>query len=75
MSDPTGGSRDRHRANADRRLGKSQMTEEDSLNVEAYGARGAAMRKTMGKMAEGEQKAETSSSGIVSKVKKFFGGA
>lgn len=67
MSDPTGGSsRDRHRANADRRLGKPAMSEEDSLAVEAYGSRGAAMRKTMGKMAEGEQKAES----VVTKVKR-----
>ena len=71
MSDPTGGSRARHRANADKRLGKTPaMTPEDSLAVEAYGPRGAAMRKTAGKLSEGVQKAESAGS----KIKKFFTG-
>jgi hypothetical protein len=70
VSDPTGGSRARHRANADKRLGKPQLSEADSLAVEAYGPKGAAMRKTAGKMSEGVQKAESTGS----KIKKFFTG-
>ena len=74
MSDPTRGSSGaRHRANADRRLGKP--TAEDSLMVEAYGTRGAAMRKTAGKMGEGLAKADsTLRQKTVARVKKLFGG-
>lgn len=51
---------------------KPAMSEEDSLRVEAYGTKGAAMRKTMGKMAEGEQKAESESHGFINNLLKHF---
>lgn len=74
MSDPTSGGR--HRANADRRLGKTPMSEDDSLAVEAYGPRGAALRKTLATGANAMAATPDSTVGqkVKSRVKKLFGG-
>lgn len=78
MADPTNGgsSRARHRANADRRLGKAPMTADDSLMVEAYGTKGAAMRKTAAVFGEAVEKSDSDSTLVqkgVARVKKLFG--
>ena len=78
MSDPTrGASYNRHRSNADRRLGKP-MTGEDSLMVEAYGPKGAALRKTAATLTESLDPNRTAPDSTmmqkgVARVKKLFG--
>lgn len=69
MSDPTGGSsRERGRVRNDARKAQYEMTADDSLEVEAYGARGAAMRRTAATVGEAVAKSDADSS-FVDKVK------
>ncbi|HEX9430576.1 MAG TPA: hypothetical protein VF944_09380 [Candidatus Bathyarchaeia archaeon] len=44
---------------------KPKMSEEDSAAVEAYGVRGAAMRKTAAKMSEGLESAPAETKSFV----------
>jgi hypothetical protein len=52
MSDPTGGYGNTGGPKKDRGHQRHQMSEDDSLAVEAYGARGAALRKTVATASE-----------------------
>lgn len=70
MSDPTrGGYVRKKRSTQD---STPAMSAEDSLMVEAYGPRAAALRKTAATMGEGLAKADSAETGVIAKVKSFF---
>jgi len=51
---------------------KPPMSEDDSLAVEAYGKKGAAMRKTAAKIGEAESTADSEKPGFISNLLKHF---
>lgn len=76
MSDPIRGGyvrKNRSTQDTTRTPQRTPMTAEDSLMVEAYGNRGAAFRKTAKAFGEGMEKKDEAESGVIAKIKSFFG--